>query len=708
MRWKTISTTKIPIDLIEPTPATGDSVTNITQNYATNSSPSFTGTATFESATLSSSPSATNNSNSVATTKYVKDNVPPGTGLNTNNKATKLTYVNSDGKIVTSTENVGSTDTPVYLYNGEITKLSGNVGNSAKHVYLNNGTITAASTTIGSTSKPVYVNNGSISKITVSKGNGGDKLVYFSDGEILESTKNIGDSNKFVYLSSGQITASSTSKGGTKKPIYLSSGEFKEFDSTSKLGSSDSPIYINSSGQFAASSNKFSDYLTTSDASNTYVTKSDADSTYAKSANVSDTKVTSTALSFPASDTNYYMVAATSDKTATAGLVKFGTNARIQVKAGTTTTEGKSEIILGNSTATGTDGNVTGQITLYNTAGKYHIIKPHAGDTTSRTIYTPKGNGTLVIHTTDKAVGDSNTPVYISADGIATSTGKSFADYVTKSDANSTYATKTELTNANTSFTNNYLAKSVADSTYATKTALNAKAELPATTNASAGQVLKLDSNKKYTWASDNNTTYSTFVGSGKNAKSGLVPAPSTTAGTAKYLREDGSWQVPPGTSTTYSTATTTANGLMSSTDKVKLNGIAENANNYTHPTSAGNKHIPSGGATGNYLVYDSAGTAKWSSAIPVASKLETAKTILIETWTASVSYNYRDGGYTMTYKKLSDGSQTFDGSKDITIKVGCASGCASTCGTSCSSTCVGYCEGCGGGCSDGGNDGGE
>ena len=58
---KTISTTKIPIDLIEPTPATGDSVTNITQNYATNSSPSFTGTATFESATLSSSPSATDN-----------------------------------------------------------------------------------------------------------------------------------------------------------------------------------------------------------------------------------------------------------------------------------------------------------------------------------------------------------------------------------------------------------------------------------------------------------------------------------------------------------------------------------------------------------------------------------------------------------------------------------------------------------------------
>ena len=37
---------------------------------------------------------------------------------------------------------------------------------------------------------------------------------------------------------------------------------------------------------------------------------------------------------------------------------------------------------------------------------------------------------------------------------------------------------------------------------------------------------------------------------------------------------------------TTYGLATTTANGLMASTDKVKLNGIAANANNYIHPSA--------------------------------------------------------------------------------------------------------------------------
>lgn len=37
--------------------------------------------------------------------------------------------------------------------------------------------------------------------------------------------------------------------------------------------------------------------------------------------------------------------------------------------------------------------------------------------------------------------------------------------------------------------------------------------------------------------------------------------------------------------------ATTTANGLMSSTDKVKLDGVAPNANNYIHPGSGTNPH---------------------------------------------------------------------------------------------------------------------
>ena len=83
----------------------------------------------------------------------------------------------------------------------------------------------------------------------------------------------------------------------------------------------------------------------------------------------------------------------------------------------------------------------------------------------------------------------------------------------------------------------------------------------------------------------DTNTTYSNFIKSGSNAKSGLVPAPDKTAGTTKYLREDGTWQVPPDTNTVY-----------------------------THPTTSGNKHIPSGGKEGQILRWSSDGTAVWGA----------------------------------------------------------------------------------------------
>lgn len=58
------------------------------------------------------------------------------------------------------------------------------------------------------------------------------------------------------------------------------------------------------------------------------------------------------------------------------------------------------------------------------------------------------------------------------------------------------------------------------------------------------------------TWVVPTDTTYDTFIPSGKNAQKGLVPKPPTTEGTTKYLREDGTWQVPPDNDTTYSTMT--------------------------------------------------------------------------------------------------------------------------------------------------------
>ena len=67
-------------------------------------------------------------------------------------------------------------------------------------------------------------------------------------------------------------------------------------------------------------------------------------------------------------------------------------------------------------------------------------------------------------------------------------------------------------------------------------------------------------------------------------------------------------------TNTTYEVATTSNAGLMSAVDKKKLDGITANANNYTHPNTPGNKHIPAGGSEGQILQYESDGTAKWAT----------------------------------------------------------------------------------------------
>ena len=60
----------------------------------------------------------------------------------------------------------------------------------------------------------------------------------------------------------------------------------------------------------------------------------------------------------------------------------------------------------------------------------------------------------------------------------------------------------------------------------------------------------------------------------------------------------------------THANATPSAAGLMSAQDKAKLDGIATNANNYSHPTEDGNLHVPATGTTNNGKVLKAGATA--------------------------------------------------------------------------------------------------
>lgn len=83
----------------------------------------------------------------------------------------------------------------------------------------------------------------------------------------------------------------------------------------------------------------------------------------------------------------------------------------------------------------------------------------------------------------------------------------------------------------------------------------------------------------------DTNTTYSQATSS----TLGLIKIGYTESGKNYPIELNTSGQAfvnVPWTDTTYSVATTSANGLMSSDDKTKLDGIADNANNYSLPVA--------------------------------------------------------------------------------------------------------------------------
>ncbi len=107
----------------------------------------------------------------------------------------------------------------------------------------------------------------------------------------------------------------------------------------------------------------------------------------------------------------------------------------------------------------------------------------------------------------------------------------------------------------------------------------------------------------------------------------------------------------PPASDTTYSVATTSANGLMSSTDKSKLDGIATGANNYTHPTTH-----PASMITGLATVATS-GSYNDLSDTPTIPSAVTVDTALSSTSTNPVQNKVI---YAELQNKVSDGTTGF------------------------------------------------
>lgn len=82
-----------------------------------------------------------------------------------------------------------------------------------------------------------------------------------------------------------------------------------------------------------------------------------------------------------------------------------------------------------------------------------------------------------------------------------------------------------------------------------------------------------------------NNYTHPTYFIRDSNLYKIRVNNLGHVAGAIAVTKDDITALGIPGVDTTYDPATTSSDGLMSAYDKIKLDGIAANANNYTHPT---------------------------------------------------------------------------------------------------------------------------
>ncbi len=248
--------------------------------------------------------------------------------------------------------------------------------------------------------------------------------------------------------------------------------------------------------------------------------------------------------------------------------------------SGTPTIPTKTSQLTNDSGFKTTDNNTTYTLTQDASDGHKITLTPSSGTATTITI--PDNNTTYSV-ATQSTNGLMSATDKTKLDGIATGANKTTVDSALSSTStnpvqnkiiNSALANKVDKVDGKGLSTNDYttteknkLAGIASGANAYTHPTSTGNKHIPS--GGSSGQILRWSSDGTAVWGADNNTTYSA--------------------------------------------ATTSAAGLMSADDKTKLNGIATGANAYTHPTTSGNKHIPSGGADTQILIWSADGTARWA-----------------------------------------------------------------------------------------------
>ena len=220
------------------------------------------------------------------------------------------------------------------------------------------------------------------------------------------------------------------------------------------------------------------------------------------------------------------------------------------------------------------------------------------------------------------------TTKYLRADGswvTVTSGGGDGNDYVTNLSLDGTIL-KAEFSSNSSLDQTIDLASIDTDTTYSDFTG-TAAGLVPNGSSAGSTKFLRSDG----TWQIPTNTTYNTFAGAGE----GLVPNGSS-AGSTKYLRSDGTWQIPTDTNTTYGVFSGSSSGLVPNGSSAGNDKFLKSDGTWDDVSSGGINISGSPNVAGAVLRWD-------------GSNWEWSRTALIEGGTSSnntnlVVYNNSNG----------------------------------------------------------------
>lgn len=228
----------------------------------------------------------------------------------------------------------------------------------------------------------------------------------------------------------------------------------------------------------------------------------------------------------PSSMTKYYLLSSDNSAEETDSVRKTP-DININVQAGTTSTPGIAQLILGNNSAAGTAGNSTGYITLYSDGGGSHRIYPGSSTTDSIHTLPGVGGGTLISTKNYTSIPSATT----SSAGLMSAADKQKLEELVSGDPGESTITYVTAGNGLT----------------------GGGASGNVTLNVGAGSGIKV--------AADSISVNTDYTTSGKNYK---VQVDSTSGG----LFVNVPWT---DNNTTYVNATQSAAGLMSAADKTKL-----------------------------------------------------------------------------------------------------------------------------------------